>query len=136
MRTITHLVVHCSATPQETTVESIKNYWRTIRKWQYPGYHFIIKANGEIVQLLDISLKSNGVEGRNSTLINICYIGGIDSKSKPTDNRTTFQRFALVKLLRELKEKFPTAIIQGHRDFPGVKKDCPCFNAKTEYSIL
>ena len=136
MRTITHLVVHCSATPQETTIESIKNYWRNVQKWQYPGYHFIIKANGEIVQLLDISIKSNGVEGRNSTLINICYIGGIDSSGKPVDNRTTFQRFALVKLLRDLKEKFPTAIIQGHRDFPGVKKACPCFNAKTEYAFL
>ena len=136
MRTITHLVVHCSATPQETTIESIKNYWRNVRNWQYPGYHFIIKANGEIVQLLDISIKSNGVEGRNSTLINICYIGGIDSSGKPVDNRTTFQRFALVKLLRDLKEKFPTAIIQGHRDFPGVNKACPCFNAKTEYAFL
>lgn len=136
MRNITHLVVHCSATPQNTTIESIKNYWRTVRKWRSPGYHYIIKANGEVVKLLDIESVSNGVAGRNSTLINICYIGGVTSAGVPVDNRTPQQKASMLTLLKELKQKFPKAIIQGHRDFPGVAKACPSFNAKAEYANL
>ena len=30
----------------------------------------------------------------------------------------------------------PEAQILGHRDLPNVRKDCPCFDAKTEYQNL
>ncbi|MDY0102817.1 MAG: N-acetylmuramoyl-L-alanine amidase [Lentimicrobium sp.] len=136
MRNITHIVVHCSATPQTTTIESIKSYWKNVRGWKSPGYHFIIKANGEVVQLLDIGSVSNGVGGRNSTLINICYLGGVNASKVPIDNRTPQQKASLLTLLGEMKRKFPRAIIQGHRDFPGVAKACPSFNAKAEYANL
>lgn len=136
MRSITHLVVHCSATQQNTTVESIQNYWQTKLKWEYPGYHYIIKADGSIVHLLDITQKSNGVSGWNHTIINVCYIGGITTDKKSIDNRTPQQKASLLILLKSLKKNFPHAIIKGHRDFPGVKKDCPCFNAHAEYSKL
>lgn len=92
MRQITHIVVHCSATPQTTTVESIQNYWKTKLKWGYPGYHYIIQTYGNIVHLLDISQKSNGVAGWNHTIIYVCNIGGITSDRKPTDNRTQQQK--------------------------------------------
>ena len=89
-----------------------------------------------VVQLLEIDKVSNGVKGFNSVSINISYIGGIDSKNKPIDNRTEAQKKALFDLLKKLKKQFPKAIIQGHRDFPGVKKACPSFNAKEEYEHL
>ncbi len=28
---------------------------------------------------------------------------------------------------------YPEAVILGHRDLPGVRKDCPCFDAQQEY---
>ena len=43
---------------------------------------------------------------------------------------------ALIKLLNELRAKYPKAIIQGHRDFPGVNKACPSFDAKSEYKDI
>ncbi len=98
-----------------------------------PGYHFIILPNGDVVQLLPIEQVSNGVAGFNSVLINIAYLGGVDATNKPLDNRTPAQKVAILKLLSDLKKKFPTAIIQGHRDFPNVKKACPSFDAKKEY---
>ena len=101
-----------------------------------PGYHFIIKPDGEIVNLLPIEQVSNGVQGFNSQIINISYIGGVDSKNVPLDTRTPQQKASLLKLLKELKQKFPTAIIQGHKDFPNVKKACPSFDAKKEYMTL
>ena len=42
----------------------------------------------------------------------------------------------MLDLLKKLKKQFPKAIIQGHRDFPDVKKACPSFNAKEEYKHL
>lgn len=136
MREIKYIAVHCTATPQTTSIDSIRNYWKTSLKWKMPGYHFIIKPDGEIVELLSIDQVSNGVAGYNSKTINICYIGGVDRNLKPIDNRTEAQKKSLLAKLTELKKKFPKAIIQGHRDFPKVAKACPCFNAKTEYEKL
>ena len=136
MRDIKYIVVHCTATPQTTSVESIKQYWKTHLGWKMPGYHFMIKPDGEIVQLLEIEKISNGVKGFNSVSINISYIGGVDSENKPIDNRTPAQKRSLTDLLTKLKKEFPKAIIQGHRNFPNVKKACPSFNAKDEYKNL
>lgn len=141
MRDIKYIVVHCTATPQTTSVESIKQYWKTHLGWKMPGYHFMIKPDGEIVQLLEIEKISNGVKGFNSVSINISYIGGCElhGQSKqmiPIDNRTPAQKRSLTDLLTKLKKEFPKAIIQGHRDFPNVKKACPSFNAKEEYKNL
>jgi N-acetylmuramoyl-L-alanine amidase len=136
MRKINFLVVHTTATPQNTKIESIQNYWKNVLKWKNPGYHYIIESNGNVVNIHNISLVANGVANFNSNAIHISYIGGIDGVGKPVDNRTAAQKKSLLKLLKELKQKFPNAIIQGHRDFPNVKKACPCFNAKNEYKDL
>lgn len=136
MRTITHIAVHCTATQPTATIEAIQNYWRKTLGWQRPGYHYIIKADGQVVQLLDIATPSNGVAGWNSRIVNVCYIGGIDTKGVPKDTRTAAQVDALLKILQQLKKQFPNAQIQGHRDFPNVSKACPSFDAKREYSLL
>jgi len=50
--------------------------------------------------------------------------------------RTKAQKTALLKLLRRLKKAHPEAHILGHRDLPNVHKNCPCFDAQSEYSSL
>ena len=133
MRQIKYLAVHCTATSQKTSISAIQSYWKNQLGWKMPGYHFIVMPDGEIVSLLPIEQVSNGVAGFNSVLINIAYLGGVDAKNFPQDTRTSQQKASLLKLLKELKQKFPTATIQGHRDFPKVKKACPSFDAKNEY---
>lgn len=133
MRQIKYLAVHCTATSQKTSISAIQSYWKNQLGWKMPGYHFIVMPDGEIVNLLPIEQVSNGVAGFNSVLINIAYLGGVDAKNVPQDTRTPQQKASLLKLLKELKQKFPTATIQGHRDFPKVKKACPSFDAKNEY---
>jgi N-acetylmuramoyl-L-alanine amidase len=135
MRTINHLVVHCTATPQTTTVQSIQRYWRENLKWKSPGYHFLIEANGTVHNLQPITLPSNGVAGHNANSIHVSYIGGVNGQ-RAVDNRTEAQKTALLTILRDLKKQFPRAIIQGHRDFPRVAKACPSFDARTEYATL
>ena len=136
MRNIKFIAVHCTATAQTATVSSIQNYWKTKLGWKMPGYHFIIKADGEIVNLLPIEQVSNGVKGFNSVTVNVCYIGGIDDKGKAKDTRTPAQKASLLEVLKDLRKKFPKAVIQGHRDFPKVAKECPSFNAKLEYQNI
>jgi N-acetylmuramoyl-L-alanine amidase len=130
-RNIKFIVIHCTATPQDTSIESIKKFWAEQRGWQTPGYHYLIKKSGEVVQLLDESKNSNGVYAHNSECINIAYIGGIDKTGKPQDNRTRAQETAMFDLIVSLTEKYPKAEVLGHRDFAGVKKACPSFDVKT-----
>lgn len=136
MRDIKYLVVHCTASQPNTSIASIQNYWKNILKWKNPGYHKIITSDGTIIQLLSEDKVSNGVAGYNSISLHVSYIGGVDKSGKPLDTRTPQQKEALIKVLKEWKSKYPKAIIQGHRDFPGVKKACPSFPAKEEYKDL
>lgn len=131
MRTINNIVLHCTATPQTATVASIQRYWKETLKWKSPGYHHIILPDGTIVDLLPIEKPSNGVAGHNSDSIHISYIGGIGKYGKAVDNRTKQQVAAQIKLLIKYKSMFPKAKILGHRDFPGVTKECPSFDVKT-----
>ena len=131
MRTITHLVVHCTATPQSTKIASIRKHWKEALGWKSVGYHKIIEANGNIVQLAPDSAITNGVQGHNSTSLHVSYIGGKDE-----DDRTIGQRQAIAAVLLGWLQKYPTARICGHRDFAGVTKDCPRFSAEKEYGYL
>ena len=131
MRTIKYIVVHCTATPQTTTVESIKNHWKNVLGWKTVGYHFMIKPDGEIVNLADINEVTNGVKGYNKESIHISYIGGAKK-----DDRTKEQKKSLLTVIQLLRNTYPTAKILGHCDFPNVKKACPNFNAIEEYKNL
>lgn len=143
MRVIKHIVIHCTATPQTATVESIQKFWRDNMGWKSPGYHYLIEPNGEVNHLQDEAKVSNGVAGHNKHAINISYIGGVDKDGKtPKDNRTDAQTYAMTVLLRTLVERYPDAEILGHRDFSkdangnGIIeeweyiKHCPSFDVK------
>jgi N-acetylmuramoyl-L-alanine amidase len=130
-RNIKYIVVHCTATPTTATIESMKHFWKDVRKWgDTPGYHYIIERDGNIVQLLDESKNSNGVYMHNSSCINMSYIGGIDKEGKPIDNRSEAQKHAMFDKIVELTERYPSAEVLGHRDFPDAHKACPCFDVK------
>jgi N-acetylmuramoyl-L-alanine amidase len=132
LRNIKYIVIHCTATQPHTSVENIKKYWKEVRKWgDTPGYHYIIKSDGEVVRLLDEKKNSYGVYKHNSECISIGYIGGIDKAGKPKDTRTRAQENAMFDLIVALTEKYPQAQTLGHRDFPGVAKACPCFDVKS-----
>lgn len=131
MRQIKNIVLHCTATPQTTTVASIQHYWKESLKWKSPGYHHIILPDGTVADLLPIEKPSNGVAGHNANSIHISYIGGVDGRGRAVDNRTPLQIASQIELLKKYKAMFPEARILGHRDFPGVKKECPSFDVAT-----
>lgn len=131
-RQIKYIVIHCTATQPETSIESIKKYWREVKGWKdVPGYHYIIKSDGQVVKLLEESKNSYGVYAHNNECISISYIGGIDKQGKPKDTRSRAQETAMFNLIVGISNRYPEAKIVGHRDFPSVKKACPCFDVKT-----
>lgn len=156
MRIIKYLAVHCTAGSQAQTAKQVVEYHHRPmakggRGWKSPGYHYIIEPNGTVVATHPEDLVSNGVTGFNQETINICWIGGVDVSKRgmpAIDNRTTQQKDALRELLTTLHSKYPKAIIKGHRDFSSDKngngkidsweriKECPCFDAITEYKDI
>lgn len=147
MRTIERIFVHCTAGSQKTTVEDLKREFKA-KGWKNPGYHYVVMPSGRVENLLSEENVSNGVQGYNSTSINVVYIGGIDGNGKAVDNRTEEQKKSLISLLKSLRERYPKARIMGHRDISPDKngngiidpweriKECPCFDAITEYKDI
>lgn len=134
---VKYIVVHCTANgpTSQIGVKEIRNYHLSLG-WDDIGYHYIIKRDGTIEKGRDISRTGAHTKGYNSESVGVSYVGGIDNNENPEDNRTLPQKQSLTKILTELKQKFPNAIIQGHRDFAGVAKACPSFDAKTEYQNI
>lgn len=146
MRRISRIFVHCTASHQKTTtIESLRDEFKR-KGWKYPGYHWVIDTKGKVVKLLDEEKVANGVKDYNAHSIHVAWIGGIDrDHPKGIDNRTPEQKLALYDLLTKLKLKYPDAQIMGHRDIsPDLNhngiidpweriKECPCFEAMSEY---
>ena len=147
MRTIERIFVHCTAGSQKQTIEDLKAEFKA-KGWKHSGYHYVVLPSGRIEQMLPEEEVSNGVQGYNSTSINVAYIGGIDRNGKAVDNRTSEQKKSLVDLLKQLRQRYPKARIMGHRDISPDKngngiidpweriKECPCFDAITEYKDI
>lgn len=137
MHQINYIIVHCSATKasKDFKAKDIKQ-WHIERGFDTIGYHYVIDLDGTVEKGRDISVPGAHCKGYNSCSIGICYIGGLNEAENPADTRTEAQKQSLLRLLKELRAKYPKAKIVGHRDMPNVHKACPCFNAKEEYKDI
>lgn len=141
MRTITEIILHCSATRegQDVSAETIRKFHTMPesqggRGWSDIGYHYVIRLDGTIEKGRDESVIGAHTTGHNAHSIGVCYVGGLDKNNKPKDTRTQAQKDALCDLLRRLVVQYPNAKIYGHNEF--ANKACPCFDATQEYSII
>ena len=138
-RTITEIIVHCTATPEgkDMTVDQIRADHKK-KGWSDIGYHYVIYRDGTIHEGRNINVAGAHCTGHNANSIGISYVGGVENrpgvayeKLKPKDTRTLKQKLALLNLLEALKMIYPKAKIYGHRDFSS--KACPSFDARKEY---
>ncbi|MGI6245182.1 MAG: N-acetylmuramoyl-L-alanine amidase [Pseudochelatococcus sp.] len=133
MRKITHIVIHCSATPPERDVAAAEiDRWHRERGWAGIGYHFVIRLDGTVERGRAEAQAGAHVAGHNANSIGICYVGGVSASNVNVaqDTRTPAQKAAMERLVRELLTRYPGAEVLGHRDFPGVGKACPSFDAR------
>jgi len=154
---VRYIVIHCSATradrdytPEQMLRDHKARGFRTI------GYHAYIRKDGTVTyhrHWLEVGAHARPF---NRCSIGICYEGGIavaDSVMRNAecgmtpqhstintphycDTRTPAQMEQLLLLLMKLKKMFPKAKIVGHRDLPGVHKECPCFDVEEAYGFL
>lgn len=128
------IVVHCAATQNKQVYD-----WKTIdqmhrqKGWTGIGYHYVIRTDGTIETGRPRESLGAHVSGYNDVSLGICLIGGVDSKGRSIDNFTKEQKDSLKALIDWLKSFYPDAEVLGHRDFPDVHKDCPCFDVKSWY---
>ena len=152
MCTITRIILHCSASVAGVNLSGndIKCMHTNPvrlggRGWRNPGYHYVVRLDGTIDNILPIQNIANGVKGYNQESIHICYVGGLRPhpippeggrlKSVggliPANTMTPLQRAAIVRLLTDLHRRFPEATLHGHNEFAA--KACPCFKVREEF---
>ena len=150
------VVVHCSATPEGKFFDMRDiNRMHVQRGFQCIGYNYVVLLDGTVqigrsLLIPGAHCNTKGVSGvsYNRHSIGVCYIGGLDKAGKAKDTRTPQQKKALRKLIAKLVKDYPIKEIIGHRDaspdlngngvvepFEWIKQ-CPCFDAKSEYSDL
>ena len=119
MRTITLIILHCSATRegQSFDFEDCRRDHIRHRGFRDIGYHYYITRDGTVH-------RGRPLEQVGAHCIG--YEGGLDAEGRAKDTRTEAQKISLSALVGELKERFPQALVVGHRELdPG--KECPCF---------
>lgn len=131
MRKITHIIIHCTATRADRSfsVQSLEASHKA-RGFLTIGYHYYITRDGQVHPCRPESMVGAHALHHNAHSIGICYEGGLDTRGLPADTRTDAQKRSMAALLRSLRLDYPDAHIIGHRDLPGVKKACPCFDVK------
>lgn len=132
MRTITLIIIHCSATPKGRSLsfEECRRDHIMHRHFRDIGYHFYITRDGTVHDGRPIEKVGAHCEGHNSHSIGICYEGGLDANGKPADTRTEAQRKALKSLVERMHRLFSKALIVGHHDL-NPRKACPCFKVNS-----
>ena len=144
-RKIKEIIIHCTDTPEgrDYPVEQIRADHKK-QGWSDIGYHYVIYRNGHVEPGRDVDLIGAHCQrgGHNTYSIGIAYVGGCANvpgipyeKQAKKDTRTLAQRASLMKLLMDLRKLYPDAKIYGHHDFDSGKQ-CPCFDAKTEYKDI
>lgn len=145
---VKYIVIHCSATRSNSSYSALQlDLDHRARGFRMAGYHFYVSCGGEITPMRALNERGAHVRGFNHCSIGVCYEGGLRPNGQPADTRTPLQRTALRALVSYLREKFPTAVVVGHRDLSpdsngdGVinasdwLKACPSFDAMHEYSL-
>lgn len=134
MLPIKYLTIHCAATPEGRDVKAKEiNKWDKAKFGQI-SYHLIVELDGTVVRSLRDDQLGAHVGGHNTGNIGICYVGGMDKDMKRAkDTRTAAQKRALKTLVATFRERYPGIVIRGHRNWPGVKKDCPSYDVPKEY---
>lgn len=126
------IIVHCSATPpsMDVGVDEIAR-WHRRRGFLAIGYHRVIRRDGVVEPGRPVDAIGAHARGWNRRSIGICLVGGVAEKTgAPSMNFTDAQLAALEREIAALVAEHPRAALLGHRDLPGVAKDCPSFDVR------
>jgi len=140
------ITIHCSATYEnkdysfeQLEADHIKRGFKSC------GYNLYIRKDGTVNEGRPFGAVLAHAKGFNNDSIAICYEGGLNSRGKAADTRTSQQRQALVTIILYCRLLYPEAEVLGHRDLsPDLNgngkiepneymKQCPCYDVKSEW---
>lgn len=141
MRPIDHIIIHCTATRADwragsktsAKVSEVRK-WHKERGWSDIGYHYLIDRDGTVATGRPLEKVGAHVKGHNTGSIGISLFGGHGSSETDAflDNFTPQQEAALLKLVRDLRDRFPAITkVSGHNQWAA--KACPGFSVPTWY---
>ena len=120
-RDVRHLVVHCSATPDDEDIGALEIHAMHLGfGWHGIGYHRVVRRDGRVEAGRPDCWIGAHVYGHNEASLGVCLIG--------CDAFTAAQLDALERVLREWQALCPRAVVRGHRDFAYTEKTCPNFD--------
>lgn len=131
------IVIHYSATPieREYSYAQLERDHKA-RGFREGGYHFYFPRKGGVVKGRDLSQPGRfeigaHSKGENGSSIGLCFEGGVTSAAPDTghDTRTSGQIKEMIRMIDAMHERFPGALVKGHRDMPGAATQCPGFDA-------
>lgn len=124
------IAIHCSATPpdMDVGVDDIRK-WHQAKDWEDVGYHFVVRRDGLVEAGRSLEYQGAHIAGHNHEAIGVCVVGGVTKANVPDANFTAAQFASLEAVVALLAARYPGAVVRGHRDFPGVTKACPSFDA-------
>lgn len=139
-----YLVIHCTATREGREVSAAEiRRWHTSpvsaggRGWKQVGYTDLVHLNGSVERLVannedawvDDWEITNGAKGYNSVSRHVVYAGGVAADGKTAkDTRTTAQKAALEKYVKDFHAAHPKVKIIGHNQVAA--KACPSFDVQ------
>ena len=139
-----YLVIHCTATREGREVSAAEiRRWHTSpvsaggRGWKQVGYTDLVHLNGSVERLVannedawvDEWEITNGAKGYNSVSRHVVYAGGVAADGKTAkDTRTTAQKAALEKYVKDFHAAHPKVKIIGHNQVAA--KACPSFDVQ------
>lgn len=104
--------------------------WHKARGFARIGYSYVIRRDGSVEAGREEGAELAHAAGHNRNAIAICLVGGVSKGGEPEANFTADQWRTLRKAVEWFSLKYPQVEIMGHRDLPGVNKDCPCFDVR------
>lgn len=135
-KTITTILIHCSATTSEmkTTAEDVRTWHVNAPKWWDDiGYHSFIEWDGKIVDGRPHNVIGAHARGHNKDSLAVCLSGGIelkDGRAIPTNNFNRDQYRSLLEVLNNWLDLYPSiSYIKGHYAYDKYKA-CPSFDVE------
>lgn len=132
-RTITEIIVHCTATPEgrDVTVADVRA-WHKAQGWSDIGYHALVRLDGTIEAGRPERLIGAHVIGHNTGTLGVVYAGGVGADWQPKDTRTDAQKAGLMAVCRAWLAKYPSITkVSGHNDYTD-SKACPSFRVSSD----
>ena len=124
---IDRIVTHHTVSGNMPTIDNVNNWWRS-HGWNRAGYHFLIRDDGSIWQLVPIHAPSWGAgAAANPRSIHIAFAGHFTASNQPSMAARNAYGWLVNQLLNSLAvpNLRQDAHVTGHRDWMATA--CPGF---------